>query len=119
MQGFWVCGGGRCCVLREFSRRRPTHIFTCPFFPCLRPVFFWGGNNFADITPPPNFRDIPKKWANVVNSCKIKNTKINKELLKKFYEFTSGKQEKFWKTNFLELYKSDLDFWRALQDSTK
>jgi len=47
-------------------------------------------------------------------------TKINKELLKKkFYEFTSGKQEKFWKTNFVELYKSDLDFWRALQDPTK
>jgi len=100
MQGFWVCGGGRCCVLREFSRRRPTHIFTCPFFPCLRPVFFWGGNNFADITPPPNFRDIPKKWANVVSSCKIKNTKTNKELLKNSTNLRLGNKKSSGKQIF-------------------
>jgi len=117
-----VCGGGHCRELRECGHRGWSHrtFSLAHFFPCLRPVFFWGGNNFTDITPPPNFRDIPKKLARVLSSCKIKKTKINKELLKKkFYEFTSGKQEKFWKTNFVELYKSDLDFWRALQDPTK
>ena len=85
MQGFWVCGGGRCCELREFSRRRPTHIFTCPFFPCLRPVFLGAGTTLLTSPRHPIFgisqKNGPMSWVHVKSKTQ-KSTKNSWKILR-------------------------------------